>query len=234
MLTGLEAAKAVMKINVPAFENGSPKNQSNGTQMIAHGTAWLLTSSLVVTNHHVINARRENEPEAVLADLQFQASKATVIFDFNDQSDDGTTLEAKSLEAWDRALDYAIIRIDNSGRIPIRLARNKLLMGEDPIAVNIIQHPVGESKKFAIRNNLVSASTENDLRYFTDTETGSSGAPVFNDQWEAVALHRGATSVNNVSFQGKTTAFVNVGTHLSVIFSHVKTNFPALMAELTN
>jgi hypothetical protein len=232
MATGLETAKSVMKINVPAFEQGQPKNQSNGDQIIARGTAWLLTSTLMMTNHHVINARKDEEGDAGANDLALQCSNAVVIFDFNDKLEPGTTKNVVSLEAYDKDLDYAILRIEDSGRKPIRLAKKKLAFGSEPIAVNIIQHPFGESKKFAIRNNLVSASTETDLRYFTDTETGSSGAPVFNDTWEAVALHRGATHVGNVQFQGKTTAFVNVGTHLEAVFEHVKNIKPTLHAEL--
>ena len=32
------------------------------------------------------------------------------------------------------------------------------------------------------------------LRYESDTREGSSGAPVFNDQWEMVALHHGGVT----------------------------------------
>ena len=86
--------------------------------------------------------------------------------------------------------------------------------------MNIIQHPEGRSKKIAIRNNLVTHSTETELRYFTDTMGGSSGAPVFNDSWEVVALHRGSTVVRGVNFQGNDTAWVNVGTQITAILHH--------------
>ena len=39
-------------------------------------------------------------------------------------------------------------------------------------AVNIIQHPDGDFKQIAIRNNLVTATTDVDVRYFTDTRRG--------------------------------------------------------------
>jgi len=41
-----------------------------------------------------------------------------------------------------------------------------------------IQHSAGTAKKIAIRNNLVTASTPTELRYFTHTKQGSSGSPV--------------------------------------------------------
>ena len=52
--------------------------------------------------------------------------------------------------------------------------------------------------------------------------SGSSGSPVFNDQWQVVALHRASTYVAQVEFQGKTTAYVNVGTHMSAILDDLE------------
>ena len=71
------------------------------------------------------------------------------------------------------------------------------------MAVNIVQHPRGEYKRVAVRNNLVSAADETTVRYFTDTDYGSSGSPVCDDQWRVVALHRGARRAKDVQFQGK-------------------------------
>jgi endonuclease G, mitochondrial len=56
--------------------------------------------------------------------------------------------------------------------------------------VNIIQHPNGEPKQLALRENKVTGLPENRfLHYRTDTAAGSSGSPVFNDQWDLIALH---------------------------------------------
>lgn len=96
----------------------------------------------------------------------------------------------------------------------------------------MLGHPRGRSKRYGIRNNLVSGGTDTDLRYFTDTEFGSSGSPVCNDRWEVVALHRGATYVEGVQFQGKPTAYVNVGTHLEVILKDIGDRFPELAKRL--
>lgn len=98
--------------------------------------------------------------------------------------------------------------------------------------MNIIQHPGGRSKRYGIRNNLLSAANDNELRYFTDTETGSSGSPVFDDRWEVVGLHRASSYVENVQFQGKPTAYVNVGTQLTAIVADLRARYPALAAEI--
>jgi endonuclease G len=66
----------------------------------------------------------------------------------------------------------------------------------------IIQHPNGRQKHLASRNNRITVyvydddlapearATNNFLYYSTDTLKGSSGSPVFSDQWFVVALHR--------------------------------------------
>jgi endonuclease G len=56
---------------------------------------------------------------------------------------------------------------------------------------NIVHHPDGRPKQVSIRNNYLLARGQagKTLWYSTDTETGSSGAPVFNDDWDLVALH---------------------------------------------
>ncbi|XSC42439.1 trypsin-like serine peptidase [Bradyrhizobium sp. RDT10] len=57
--------------------------------------------------------------------------------------------------------------------------------------LSIVQHPGGQSKQIAIRENklLPFDDTEDFLTYQSDTFRGSSGSPVFNDLWDVVALH---------------------------------------------
>ena len=65
-------------------------------------------------------------------------------------------------------------------------AEGKIIVGE---YVTIIQHPSGERKQLALRENQVVDVLDSYLHYQTDTAPGSLGSPVFNDQWEIVALH---------------------------------------------
>jgi V8-like Glu-specific endopeptidase len=99
------------------------------------------------------------------------------------------------------------------------------------LALNVIQHPRGQPKRFAIRNNLAVDADATVIRYYTDTDHGSSGSPVCDDAWTVVALHRGAM-LHNAQFQGQDTAFVNVGTQISSIVTDLKARFAALAAEL--
>ena len=231
MEAGVKAASAVMKLHVPRFENGQPRKH-NGKQMIYLGTAWLLTGSLIMTNHHVVNARNEGELNASEVDLRLQSHGTWGQLDFDADGLAGTELRAQALEAWNPQLDYAVLRMPDIGRDPLRRAPRAIGLATEPVPVNIIQHPGGRSRRYGIRNNLVSASTETELRYFTDTESGSSGSPVFNDEWEVVALHRASTYVSNVQFQGKTTAYINLGTHLPAIMSDLKARYAALADDI--
>lgn len=55
--------------------------------------------------------------------------------------------------------------------------------------VNIIQHPGGGMKQISIYHNIVTNIDGNHVQYLTDTLKGSSGSPVFNSNWDVVALH---------------------------------------------
>jgi len=196
MQRGLEAARAVAKLSVPRHDSGKPALNAEGKPVIHLGTGWLIAGGLLLTNHHVVNAREEGEPEAGEADLRLQAAAAIALFDYDGEKVSGTLVKLTEIVAWEATLDYALLRLDPTAptRAPLPIGKNLAPMnGTDAyIAINVIQHPGGFAKKFGIRNNLLVAATETDLRYFTDTVGGSSGSPVFNDQWEAVGLHRGA------------------------------------------
>jgi endonuclease G len=57
--------------------------------------------------------------------------------------------------------------------------------------VTIIQHPLGGTKQIALTANKIIGidRDRHKLFYQTDTEPGSSGSPVFNNEWKVIALH---------------------------------------------
>jgi len=55
--------------------------------------------------------------------------------------------------------------------------------------VNIIQHPAGQMKQISLYHNIVTNINDRVIQYLTDTLQGSSGSPVFNSNWDVVALH---------------------------------------------
>ncbi|MGB3280355.1 MAG: serine protease, partial [Pseudorhodobacter sp.] len=55
--------------------------------------------------------------------------------------------------------------------------------------VNIIQHPQGRPQELALRDNRIVDLVDAFVHYRADTQTGSSGSPVWSDSWDLVALH---------------------------------------------
>jgi len=155
------------------------------------GTGFMVSPRLLLTNNHVLPS-----PES--------ARFSEVEFDYqNDRAGRPLPLVPYALEPatffmTDVELDFTLVAVAEGSRqdTPVRLARygwsrligeeGKILIGEH---VNIIQHPKGQHKQFVSRANELVDILENHLHYVTDTEPGSSGSPVYNDQWEVVALH---------------------------------------------
>jgi endonuclease G, mitochondrial len=92
------------------------------------------------------------------------------------------------------------------------------------MSVNVIQHPRGWPKMIAVRNNLLTYRTDRTLLYETDTEEGSSGSPVFNDDWDLVALHHwGSPFLENRDDTGRTFPVnVNEGVRISAVYEDLK------------
>lgn len=234
LLTGSRVGAAVAKILVSGFEGGNPLITENGTQLVGSGTCWLATKDLIITNHHVINNRLRDNDFADDDDLLLQAKSATVQFDYDRQNANVTTVSVSELICSERNLDYALLRLANTlDRKPLSI--HSRIMSPPPgdyVPVNIIQHPNGNPKRVAIRNNLVNSASDETLSYFTDTLSGSSGSPVFNDAWKVVALHRGWQPVVNINFQGKNTAYANYGTQILKIMAHIKQMDLAVWGEI--
>ena len=231
MSAGVAAAASVLKLRVTRYEGGQAVVK-NGKPVRFLGTGWLLARGLVMTNHHVVNAREDGEPDATEQDLRLQGAGTVGFLDFDADEQEGVEVAVSSLEAWNAELDYAILRVAPIMRTPLRRARTPITKGVDPVPINIIQHPGGRGKRYGIRNNLLHKVAPKELFYFTDTEGGSSGSPVFDDNWEVVGLHRASRYVDDVQFQGKATAYVNLGTPITPIEQDITQRFPALATEI--
>jgi endonuclease G, mitochondrial len=228
---------AVAQLGVPEFEHGQPKLK-NGEPIVHLGTGWLVLPDLLMTNWHVVNAREEGAGDASPADLELQVKALVARFDFDADDVQGHPVAVAQLAAADKALDYALVRLQApaAGRAPLTLVQEPLsvLTTADYMAVNIVQHPGGRAKQVAIRNNLVYRATYPSVSYFTDTDGGSSGSPVCRDDWRVVALHRSWKAVTGVQFMGKSTAWVNEGTQIAAILEHLQQHYAAVHTEIVN
>lgn len=156
-------------------------------------TGFLVAPDLLITNWHVFPLRAD--AVGCGAHFLYEQSERGV--------SRGIVFELRPAEFYvsDEKLDFAVVKVasrattgevlSDLGQITLIEARPKILTGQP---VNIIQHPEGRPKQYAVsQNRLVDILEEEGmLHYETDTLEGSSGAPAFSDFWEVVALHHTA------------------------------------------
>ncbi|EYB68278.1 hypothetical protein DEIPH_ctg025orf0138 [Deinococcus phoenicis] len=163
---------------------------------LGFGTGWLCSPHAVLTNHHVLEDAGAARPSVIEFNYELKP--------------DGTlrdrvtlTLDPDALFLTSVPLDYSLVAVRGEtsafGWLPLFGTTGKVLVGE---ALSIIQHPSGEPKQVALRENRLVDLLPDFLHYETDTAPGSSGSPVFNDAWEVVALHH--SGVPRTDAQGRT------------------------------
>jgi|GEM_PF-327125 len=185
---GAARSRAVCKIDASGVDyKGRPGSWS--------GTGFLVAPDILCTNHHVLNSK----------DV---AARSRALFDFAASSDGSpravsTARLRPDLLFWTSTvvqaggkggLDVTFVAVEGEpgvlfGHVPL-LRQSFVVYDNDKL--NIIQHPNGRLKEVAIRNNEVTKQNSQVVQYMSDTEAGSSGAPVMNDAWELVALHHAA------------------------------------------
>jgi endonuclease G, mitochondrial len=233
----LETSRSIGRLVVPQVEGGAPRlNPSSGQPLLpSYATAWLIGARHAITNLHAIRARAQGEAYPSEADLGRQVAGAGLEFDYDTTGAPPPAVQVADLAHADARLDYAVLAlVERNQRPPLMLRGEAITLAEgEPFPVNIIQHPGALPKHIALRNNLVAAVRGRDLAYYADTDGGSSGAPVCDDAWRVVALHREASRrFGRLNFQGKDTAWVNVGTPIALIIADLKEKAPVLWAEI--
>ncbi|QXQ07289.1 DNA/RNA non-specific endonuclease [Sphingosinicellaceae bacterium] len=214
---GRRVAAAVCRIKVP-----SPGGAW-------YGTGFLVGPRLLMTNHHVIS----NADDASQAEAEFGYEhdvdgvlQAPISFNLRPHEIFFTNAELDVTFVAVTPLSDQDVPLERYGRLPLIPLSGKAIGGE---WVSIIQHPGSEPKQIAIRASKVitldpEAATGIDLtrfiHYSTDTEPGSSGAPVLNDQWQVIALHHKAVPAPRKGGRApaKTVWIANEGVRISAIF----------------
>ncbi|MBK9929622.1 MAG: DNA/RNA non-specific endonuclease [Saprospiraceae bacterium] len=167
------------------------RNENGGN--LGYGTGFLISPSLLITNNHVF--KNELFAKNSLAEFNFQydlngVPEKTFLFEF----------EPEILFKTNETLDYSIVAIKKKSVdsektlsefnfLKLYEETGKALVSEN---LSIIQHPGGGYKQVAVRENVLLPNGDRPsdfILYSTDTTQGSSGAAVFNDQWQVVALH---------------------------------------------
>ncbi|ELR96271.1 serine protease [Gloeocapsa sp. PCC 73106] len=188
---GSEIRRTVGRIHV--YQDGRRK---------AWGTGFLVAPNLLVTNQHVLESlaiAKESRVEFDYEETYSGEMLPSVFFDFDPEI---LFLSSPALGG----LDYALVavnaqsRSDNLGRSTklnefgfnhLVRQEGKIVKGE---AINIIHHPEGQPRQVSLHENRLLAMQTRELEdvwmhYETDTLPGSSGAPLFSNQWQVVGIH---------------------------------------------
>lgn len=190
--TGLDRCNGVCRIE------RTVDDRPCGTGFVVRGGDFhvaLGEETLVLTNHHVVNEQGEARGlRAEEAQARFEALSLTKTYTFN------PTVVWSS-----QALDATLLRFQNARPDvkPFPLASQRPTRTKDqkpPVPrVFIIGHPLGGGLSFSLVNNELYASDETRLHYLAPTEPGSSGSPVFDEQWSVAGLHhRGYEKLENL------------------------------------
>lgn len=159
---------------------------------IGYGTGFKVSSRLILTNQHV------------LTDIE-RAANALAEFDYeldllgNPKSVTRFRLSPQKyfLSSPYQELDFALVaieeepvfglkRLSDYPVLPLIGQLGKINPGE---FVTVVQHPGGQPKQIALRENELLKIEHQFLLYQSDTAQGSSGSPLFNDSWQVVGLH---------------------------------------------
>ena len=218
-----------------------------GAEHLGYATGFMISPNLLITNWHVFPDKDSVEDSVVQFDYELDMQgnpKSAITF----------KLDVKKFFYAFQALDYCLLGVEANdisnrhsineiGFIYLDPTIGKLgNLGEE--VLNIIHHPGGEHKQLSIRENTFTKITATTIWYKSDTAQGSSGAPVFNDQWQLVGLHHSGIPLKNEKGEyldkddkvipledgqideSKVCWLANEGIRISVIRKHLMATFP--------
>ncbi len=177
---GIQKSKSVVRL-VVTFKD-----------MTFHGTGFLISDNYILTNFHVlINYDKDLfYPENVELWFNYEKDIYGGLKPYHVIKGDIQSIVGN------RDVDWATIKIDQ----PTNKRYNQVGFATELPTVDdrvyIIQHPNGALKQIGMHNNIVRYVDDRIIEYYTSTDRGSSGSPVFNSDWEVVALHQGSQTRN--------------------------------------
>lgn len=169
---GIEISPSVVKLVVTLND-----------EMRYNGTGFRISDDLLLTNHHV------------LFDDQGPATTVEAWYGY-ERSFAGATREPQVIACDQGTIvgrkdhDWAVVKV--ASPLPAQARPIEIAGAPTPAVadrVYIIQHPDGRVKQIGMVHNTVVKVDDDRIGYLTDTEGGSSGSPVFDEQWRLVGLH---------------------------------------------
>lgn len=153
----------------------------------ASGTGFLINPDRLLTNHH--NTIHPDYGPSTSIEVDFD----------HDLGEHDPPLKRSVLVdgiVGERDDDWAVLPLDSPvDRAPLPLGSPFTVHVDDLLV--IIQHPLGGFKQFALEPLAVRHVDEARIQYVADTQQGSSGSPVFDEQMHVVALHHAEAEVDD-------------------------------------
>ena len=203
---GLERAKAIARMDLGARGSGS---------------GFLIGDDLLLTNHHVL----EDKAQAREAKAQFnyQQTLAGLAATYDEYELDPDSLFKTSADD-----DWTAVKVKpKQGDVPGKKWAVLEVAERDPQIDDftiIIQHPSGGPKQIALYHNVIAFidTAKRVVQYLTDTEPGSSGSPVFDTQWNLIALHHSGGWLREPGNDPKQKFYRNEGIHINTVIAGLK------------
>jgi len=180
---GLDRAQAVAKVlNQVGDGFGTGFLVRGGDLVPAFGDELLL-----LTNAHVVSS----DPAVQAQVGSLEPANATIIFEAFEAAA-GQQFKIKELlfTSPPNELDASLLRLDP----PVPACKlfpvaKRLPVVDGTQKVYVIGHPGGRTLSISLNDNLLLDWDDWKVHYRAPTEGGSSGSPVFNQQWDLIGLH---------------------------------------------
>lgn len=192
---GVLRAKSVVKIELEDKSTGS---------------GFLINDNLLVTNNHVLSSIEIAKKSSVRFNYQktIQGTTAPTV-DYS--------LDPDKYFKTDKKQDMTIVAFHGNPSADwpaLELKSNEAKMGD---LVNVIQHAGGGLKQISMSPNVIAYIDDEIVQYLTDTLPGSSGSPVFDKDWNVIAIHHSGGWVVEPADSGKSTYYRNQGASVDQI-----------------
>ncbi len=184
-VTGLERSTSVAKVH-DRVGNGV------GTGFLVKGPdihPSMTQDWVFVTNAHVIS---DDPAEQSASPPSLAPEDATVIFEAGPDAGKEFAVDRLLFTSKRTELDCTVVALAQSPSFdkPFRIAKSlPRINPERSQRVYVIGHPKGGRLSFSLHDNVLLDHEVPKVHYRAPTEGGSSGSPVFNANWDLVALH---------------------------------------------
>jgi V8-like Glu-specific endopeptidase len=173
-------------------------------------TGFLTKDNVLITAHHV------------LPDTE-RASSAIVQFNYQ-QTAQGLSAPMEEFNVvpdayfkTDEHNDWTAVRLNGNPNEKwgvLALSKANPRVGD---FVNIIQHPDGGLKKISYSGNVLAYVGNGRVQYLTDTMPGSSGSPVFDKEWNVIAVHHSGGWLSEPDAPANGSYYRNEGTLIDLV-----------------